>query len=365
MIILDGSHLEGGGALVRVALALSALTGKEFKVINIRAGREKGGLKAQHLQAINALKQICAAETNEIELGSTELYFKPGKVKKGIYEIDIGTAGSITLLLQALLLPCLFAPGKITLKIKGGTCGLGQASVDYLQNILLPQLQRFVEKIELKIIRRGYYPQGGGEVLFSISPKFKLREYENLNQLLEDLNFRTAKIKLIEQGQLEQIRGIINVSQELAEKEVAERIKKSAENSLKELNAPLTIRTEYSQTLSIGGEILLWAIFSHKGKVDFDNPVILGADTLVDKTKSSEQIGKEAAQELKTEIRSETAVDKHLADQLIQFMALLPGSELKASTITNHTLTNIYVVEKFLKVGFKAENNQIKVEEIT
>src|SRR3989338_7681362 len=355
MIILDGSHLEGGGALVRVALALSALTGKEFKVINIRAGREKGGLKAQHLQAINALKQICAAETNEIELGSTELYFKPGKVKKGIYEIDIGTAGSITLLLQALLLPCLFAPGKITLKIKGGTCGLGQASVDYLQNILLPQLQRFVEKIELKIIRRGYYTQGGGEVLFSISPKFKLREYENLNQLLEDLNFRTAKIKLIEQGQLEQIRGIINVSQELAEKEVAERIKKSAENS----------RKEYSQTLSIGGEIVLWAIFSHKGKVDFDNPVILGADTLVDKTKSSEQIGKEAAQELKTEIRSETAVDKHLADQLIQFMALLPGSELKASTITNHTLTNIYVVEKFLKVGFKAENNQIKVEEIT
>src|SRR3989344_2755263 len=108
MIELDGNYGEGGGALVRVALALSTLTGKEFKVINIRAGREQGGLKAQHLTAIKALKEITGAETNEVSLGSTELYFKPGKFKRGTYEIDIGTAGSITLLLQALILPAMF-----------------------------------------------------------------------------------------------------------------------------------------------------------------------------------------------------------------------------------------------------------------
>ncbi len=153
MIKLDGNYGEGGGSLVRVALALSTLTGKEFQVKNIRSGRSKSGLKAQHLAAVNALKEICNAETNEIKVGSTELDFKPGKIKKGIFKIDIGTAGSISLLLQALTLPCLFASGKVTLKVKGGTCGLGQASVDYLQNVLLPHLIRFVDKIELKFLK--------------------------------------------------------------------------------------------------------------------------------------------------------------------------------------------------------------------
>src|SRR3989338_6026985 len=171
MLTLDGTHLEGGGSLVRVALALSALTGKPFKITNIRANRSEPGLKAQHLHAIKALTQLCQAETNPIDIGTRELTFKPGKIKKGIYSIDIGTAGSITLLLQALILPSLFAPGKVTLNITGGTCGKWQASVDYLQHLLLPHLQRFVEKIELKIIKRGYYPAGGGEIILEISLK--------------------------------------------------------------------------------------------------------------------------------------------------------------------------------------------------
>ena len=95
MIILDGNYGEGGGSLVRVALALAALTGKEFTVTNIRAGRPEGGLKAQHLHAINALKQLCNAESSPVEIGSTELRFKPGRIKKGTYTINIGTAGSI------------------------------------------------------------------------------------------------------------------------------------------------------------------------------------------------------------------------------------------------------------------------------
>ncbi|MBI2124964.1 RNA 3'-phosphate cyclase, partial [Candidatus Woesearchaeota archaeon] len=93
MIILDGNYGEGGGALVRTALALSALTGQEFKVTNIRAGRADSGLKPQHLTAIKTLKEFCHAEINNIDIGSTELHFKPGKIKKGIYDIDIGTAG--------------------------------------------------------------------------------------------------------------------------------------------------------------------------------------------------------------------------------------------------------------------------------
>jgi RNA 3'-terminal phosphate cyclase (ATP) len=364
MIKLDGSYGSGGGALVRTALALSTLTGKPFSVDKIRAGKgDKGGLKAQHLHAIKALKEICGAKTSEIELGTKEFWYHPGKIKRGVYEVDIGTAGSITLFLQAIILPCLFAPGKVTLKIKGGTCGKWQASVYYLQNILLPHLQRFVEKIELKVIKKGYYPKGGGEVHLMINPRFKLNEYDNFAQFYEDLNFRTAKIKLTEQGELEQVRGVVNLSSLLEEKEIGERIKKSAENLLREYEVPMNVRVEYTNTLSIGGEIVLWGIFSSEGKVDFDNPIILGGDALIEKGKQSEAIGKEAAEMLKKEISSDAAVDRNLGDQLIQFMSLLPDSEILVREISNHTKTNIYVTEHFLDVGFKIEGNKVIVEE--
>lgn len=358
MIELDGSYLEGGGSLVRVALALSALTGKEFKVTKIRSGRTQPGLKAQHLTAIQALKQICQAETNEVQLGSTELWFKPGKIKSGTYEMDIGTAGSITLLLQALILPCLFASGKITLKVQGGTCGRGQASVDYLQNVLLPHLQRFTKKMELKILKRGYYPKGGGLVSLEISPEHKNRDFTSF---YEELGLRVKKLTLVEPGKLEQIKGVINASQELAGKEVGERIQKSAEMKLQKYHVPLNIRVDYANSLSIGGEALLWASFAQDS--DSENKVILGSDVLIEKEKSSEQIGKEAAEKLIQEIESGAAVDHCLADQLISFMALLPGSQIKSNEISDHAKTNFYVCERFLPVGFKCENNIINVEE--
>jgi len=362
MIELDGNYGEGGGALIRTALALSALTGQSFKVEKIRAGREKPGLKAQHLAAIKVLKEICQAKTSEVELGATEMWFEPGEVKKGIYNIDIGTAGSISLSLQALILPCLFAKGKVTLNIKGGTCGKWQASVYYLQNLLLPHLQRFVDKIELKVIKKGYYPKGGGEVKLEIYPRMKLET--DFGAFNEELQAKCAKIDLLQQGELEQIRGIVNLSTELQEKEAGERIKKAAEGSLKEFAVPKNIRIEYSQTDSISGEVVLWALFSEKGKMDFDNPVILGGDALVEKGKSSEEVGKEAAENLKREIATGAAVDHYIEDQLIQFMGLLPGSEIAVSELSEHTKTNIYVVEKFLPVGFKISGKKISVERI-
>src|SRR3989338_7510268 len=362
MITLDGNHGEGGGALVRVALALSALTGQEFSVINIRAGIEQGGLKAQHLHAIKALQKICNAETNEIEIGSTELQFKPGKIKSGRYEIDIGTAGSITLLLQALLLPCLFAPRTVTLKIKGGTCGKWQASVDYLQNLLVPHLLRFVEKIEVKILKRGYYPKGGGEVEVKIIPRFILSHFDSFELFWQNLQAKCAKINLTEQGKVEQIRGVINLSRELEEKNVAQRIRTSAVDVLRSLQVPVNIRIEHVQSLSVSGEICLWAVCSQNGNVDFDNPVLIGSDVLIEMRKRSEDVGKEAARKLMQEIQSGAALDYHLADQLIMFMGLLPGSEIYTSEVSKHTLTNMYVVEKFLPVKFEVEGKRIRIK---
>ncbi|HLC91390.1 MAG TPA: RNA 3'-terminal phosphate cyclase [Candidatus Nanoarchaeia archaeon] len=358
MITLDGSYGEGGGALVRTALALSTMTGKECLIKNIRAGRPNPGLKAQHLQAIQALQQICKAETNPIELGSMELHYRPGKVKAGIYHIDIGTAGSISLLLQALVLPCMFAPNKVTLIVKGGTCGKWQAPVEYLQNILLPFLQRFVEKIDVKIIKRGYFPVGGGEVKIEIKPQVSSDDPAVISLFCNSL----PKYHFEKQGKLEQIRGIVNVSSDLQEKEVAERIKHAAEVGLREFEVPKTIRVEYSNTFSTGGEIVLWGVFSGGAfSENSDATLFMGSSALVEKAKKSEEIGKDAAKQLAEEINSGYPIDPYLADQLIPFMALLPGSVINTRKITDHTLTNIYVTEQFLPVGFKIGKNMIMV----
>tara|TARA_Y100000310_G_scaffold257365_1_gene265408 strand:+ start:1206 stop:2249 length:1044 start_codon:yes stop_codon:yes gene_type:complete len=346
MITLNGQHGEGGGALVRTALALSTVTGKEFTVINIRSGRTQPGLKAQHLHAINALKEICGAETNEIKLGSTQLQYKPGKIKSGTYDINIGTAGSITLLLQALILPCLHAPSKVTLNITGGTCGKWQASVDYLQQVLLPHLRKFAKSIDLKILKRGYYPKGGGEIMLEISPK----KMETL-----------PVITLIKQGKLEQIKGRINLSRELQEPDIGERVVRAASSHLKKWNVPVNIDVEYSNALSVGGEILLWTVFSKDGEVDQENPTILGASVLLEKGKSSETVGKEVAQQLNENIASEFPVDEHLADQLIQFME--PGSKVHAK-ISEHTKTNTHIAEQFLPIEFEIEQNKITVRKV-
>ncbi|MBT4936213.1 RNA 3'-terminal phosphate cyclase [Candidatus Woesearchaeota archaeon] len=360
MIQLDGSYGEGGGSLTRVALALSSLTGKEFTVNNIRAGRPNPGLKAQHLHAIKALTQLCNAETNDVDIGSTELHFKPGKIKSGKYDIDIGTAGSITLLLQALILPSLFAPSKVTLHIKGGTCGKWQASVDYLQNVLLPHVAKFAEKIELKVLKRGYYPKGGGEVQVEISPKIKLNNFDTVQQFLEEIELKVPKIDLVTQGNLEQIKGIVNVSSELETKKVGERITQSTERELKKYEVPIQIRVDYAKTQSVGGELLLWALYSTNDSIDFDNPTRLGSSALIEKGKTSEEIGKEAARDLQKEIDSGASVDRNLADQLIMFMGILPGSQINVRDVSNHAKTNMYIVEKFLNIGYKVEGTTIQ-----
>ncbi|MBS3176870.1 RNA 3'-terminal phosphate cyclase, partial [Candidatus Woesearchaeota archaeon] len=170
MIEIDGSHGEAGGQIVRTALALSVLCGKAFRITNIRQGRPEPGLKAQHVQCIEALKKLCVCDVEGATLGSSTLTFTPGKFLPKNIEVNIGTAGSITLLLQSILLPCMFASKPITLKIMGGTDVKWAMPVDYFKEVLVPQLRRYCD-IDIKVIKRGYYPKGGGVVEISFRPK--------------------------------------------------------------------------------------------------------------------------------------------------------------------------------------------------
>jgi len=359
MIEIDGTHGEGGGQIIRTALALSTITNKAFEATNIRAGRKDAGLKPQHLFCIKTLEQLCNAKTGGAEKGSNKIRYIPGKIKGKTLEIDIGTAGSITLLMQALLLPCFFADKKVKLKLKGGTNTKWSMPIEYFQEVFIPHIRKFCEKIDVKLIKRGYYPKGGGEVEITITPKFKIKDYPDFDRFLEDLRKQNLHLNNIEQYHLLQIRGVSHASKHLENAQVAERQAKTAKFQLGKYGVPVNIRTEYCDTLSPGSGITLWALFSkQKEDLDLINPIIIGADSLGEKGKLSEKVGEEAAKKLIQQIDTGAPIDSHLADNLIPWMALFCPSSINVSEITAHTTTNIYAVEQFLGKIFEIDQKK-------
>jgi len=356
MITLDGSMGEGGGQIVRTALALSSITGQPFRITNIRESRKDPGLKAQHVHCVKALQELCNAKADGAEIGSRELLYIPGKISAKNITIDIGTAGSMTLLLQAVLLPCLFAQKSHTLTIIGGTDTEWSMPIDYFTNVIVPQYRR-VAGINVKLLKRGYYPKGGGQIEISIKPEVKRNEFETYDAFQKALTHKAFAMET--QGELSSIKGTSHASKNLANAQVAERQANAAKQALTNLKVPIEITTEYSDTHSTGSGITLWAIFSQKGDIEAANPTRLGADALGAPGKQSEKVGTEAAQKLLKEIQSKTPVDRHQADNLIPLIALCKPSTIKTSEITSHTRTNMQVAEAFLGKIFTEKDNTI------
>ena len=342
MLELDGSLGEGGGQMVRTALALSALTGLPFHMERIRAGRPRPGLKAQHLQAIKALQAICGAQVSPVATGTAELTFEPSPVQAGQYFFDIGTAGSISLLLQALIPPLLFAPGPTTLRLRGGTCGKWQPPVEYTQHVMLPYLQDFAT-IRLSIERRGYFPKGGGAVTVKIEPHFaSWKEAASLPPYAISVAPMPGRIS-----------GIAFASDSLAERRVAERMAEAARKELKDGGGQVQISTDYDPAYNPGAGIVLWAK-GHQSR--------LGADALGERGKPAETVGREAAQRLNRALASGAPVDEHMADQLIPYLALRPGSRMCFPSPTGHLESNIEMTEQFLPVRFESAGNAVQVQ---
>ncbi|HLC84712.1 MAG TPA: RNA 3'-terminal phosphate cyclase [Candidatus Nanoarchaeia archaeon] len=345
MIELDGSHLEGGGQIVRTALALSMVTQQAFRVTDIRKGRKDPGLKAQHLAGINALVELSGSRCDGAEIGSPSITFYPKPFMPKRATIDIGTAGSITLVLQSLLVPAILATKGTALEITGGTDVSWSPSIDYLIHVIIPQLQKYA-KIDIALLKRGYYPAGGGKVNVTIKPHF---DYENkhLAPLLE----------LVQRGRLFGVKGVSHCSSDLASARVSERQANAAQFALKRLGVPIDIQIQSPPSLSTGSGITLWAPHIIEGEVNMTNPVILGSDALGEKGVPAEDVGNSAAKALLEEIDTHACVDKHLADQLIPLLGLF-GGRIKTSTITSHTITNIYVTEKFLPRTFLIDEKE-------
>ena len=334
MIEIDGSIGEAGGQILRTACALSAVTKNPCLVYNIRKGREKPGLMPQHLAGIQALARLCNGSLEGDELGSQEIKFYPGQTYKERVFVDISTAGSITLVLQTLILPALFAPHPIKITFEGGaTDTFFSPTIDYFHYVFLKILEKLGAKGEINILKRGYYPEGGAGVEITLFPS------------------KLKSLNLTERGELQKISVISGASELLQDKNVAERQIAGVKEILGKLKLPTEEKVEYYPTQCPGSQICLIA--------EFENTVI-GADNLGKLGKRAEDVGKEAAFELLREQKSEACLDKHLADQILPYMALGSGkSKITVSEITNHCRTNIWVIEKFLSGKFEIRGNLI------
>ncbi len=335
MVEIDGSYLEGGGAVLRTASALSAVTGKPVHVFNIRQNRPKGGgLGVQHLKGLEAIAELCNGRIENTEIGSKEIWFYPGEIISKDLNIKIETAGSITLVLQTLTLPALFAPEPVKITFEGGaTDTFFSPTIDYFRYVFLPVLEKIGGKTEVNIFKKGYYPEGGAKVEVIIYPP----KLKNLN--------------LIKRGKFKKIVAISGASESLKDKKVAERQMAGVREVLGKLNLPTEEKIGYYPTQCPGNQVCL--------VVEFENTVI-GTDNLGKLGKRAEDVGKEAALELLKEQKSEACLDKHLADQILPYLALSPGkSQVTVSEITNHSKTNIWVIEKFAEGEFEIENNLI------
>lgn len=339
MIDIPGDYLEGGGQILRTATSLSCITKKPIRVFNIRLKRKNPGLKSQHLYTLKALTNLFQAKTQGLELGSKEITFIPNTdlIKEDNLEIDLRTAGAIGLALQPLLLVSAFKSKGISLTLKGGTCGLGAIPVDYYAYVIFPLLSCCGLKANLEIIKRGYYPKGAGLV------KVKIERIKEPKPIL-----------LTQPGPLTYIKGMSIASELLKNRQVAERQAQKASQLLsKKFSLPITIQTEYAQTLSYGSEINLVAYT--------ENNCILWSDSRGERQKSAEEVGKVAAEKLIKEIESGAAVDFHLADNLVPWLSLLGGS-IKTSIISLHTQTNIWVCELFFGKLFEVKDTIISVD---
>lgn len=364
MIKIDGGFGSGSGQIIRYSLGLSALTKKEFEVTNIRLKRANTGLRPQHVSCISIMSKLCSATAIGNCVSSTELKFSPGKLNSENISFDIGTAGSITLVLQSIIMPLMFLNKKNTITITGGTDVKGSMSFDYFKEVVLPQLKKYCSYIDIKLLKRGYYPKGQGVIELTTKPKFKIKDFKSFNDFQNHVIDNAKNIDLTDKGKLSLIKGVSHASTDLQKNNVAERQAKTAEFILKQFNVPVSIRIEYQDTLSTGSGITLWAIFSKENsEVDPNNPIILGSDCLGEKGLKAENVGMRASENLVRLIKSEACVDKNLADNLILPLGLFLG-KIKTEEMTDHIKAAIYVTESFIdkRYSVSCEDRIIEVK---
>jgi RNA 3'-terminal phosphate cyclase (ATP) len=323
-IRIDGSFGEGGGQILRSSLSLSLVTGKPFRIENIRANRQKPGLLRQHLTAVQAAAEVGSAEVDGASLGSKALTFVPCRVRAGEFRFAIGTAGSGTLVLQTILPALITADGPSRIEIEGGTHNPAAPPFDFLQRSFLPLIERMGPKVKLELERYGFYPAGGGRIVAEVIPTDVLKPIEldergeittkRATALVANLPYHIARRELITVGKQ------LNWDDELLHCE-------DTKNSVSPGNLVMIELASSAVT----------EIVTAFGK--------LGV--------SAEDVAKDAAEQARAYMHSSAAVGEHLADQLLLPLALAGGGSFSAVNLNMHAKTNMDVIRQFLPVNFQ------------
>lgn len=313
---LDGG--EGGGQLLRTALACSALTGEPFRLTDVRGARPNPGLRPQHLAAVEAVTRICDAEVAGAEAGSEELAFEPGAPVGGEYEVGVETAGSVPLVFDAVL-PLGYALGEpLSLRATGGTDVKWAPTADHHREVKLPLVGRAGLDAETTVERRGFHPVGGGRATLSLSPS------------------APRELELAERGTLGSMRVASLASGSLEEAEVAER---QAEAVLEALEVPVPVESTvaYVGGDSPGSVVFVRAAYGRS---------LAGFDALGERGRPAEAVGEAAAEKFARFESSAAAVDEHTADQLLLPLAVA-GGEVTIPRVTGHVETNAGMIRAF------------------
>ncbi len=325
MIEIDGSFGEAGGQILRTALSLSCLLKKPFRMINIRKGRKKPGLKPQHLTCVHALALISSAMVRGDAIGSTELVFEPDDPKPGDYFFDIGTAGSTSLLLQAILPPLIFAKEGSRITLTGGTHVPFSPPYHFISDIFAPMLSRLGIRVQTSIVNYGFYPKGGGKITAEVSPSVKLEA-----------------LSLVDRGEVKKVSGISAVSS--LPMSIANRQRETALRLLEQNKITVEIETLQVTSYSPGTFVFLKSA---------TKDCLAGFSSLGERGKKAETVGEEAAREFLDYFSSHACLDLHLADQIVLYLAVVNGESIfTTSRITDHLLTNLWVIEKFLGIKY-------------
>lgn len=330
MLEVDGSIKSGSGTILRLAVAWASILNEPLHVYNIRAKRSSPGLRPQHLEAVLTAAKLCNAEVEGATLGSQELRFRPSAIIGGEVEAQIGTAGSIPMLILTILPICAYAEKPVKLHIvKGGTDVTHAPTINYLRYVLLPILESMGLRTKIAIVKYGYYPKGMGEVIMEIQPCRKFGAYRRE-----------------EFGNVKSVAGL-SVCTFLADKSVAARQAKAANDTLRMQGheAKIQVINDQSNPLQKGSSLVLWATT--------DKDVILGGDAIGELGKPSEIIGREAAENLALEISAKATADVHLADLLVPYVALSKEESVYFTRfMTPHLDTNIWLTQELLNAEF-------------
>jgi RNA 3'-terminal phosphate cyclase (ATP) len=328
MIHIDGSYGEGGGQILRTSLSLAAITGKPITINNIRAKRKKPGLAAQHLTAVRAAAKICNADLQGDALGSTMLQFAPQTaVQSGNYIFDVteasqgGSAGSVALVLQTILLPLALANNDSQVILKGGTHVSYSPAIAYIEQVYLPMLRRMGVNAEIKLNAWGWYPQGGGEV--------ELRVKGNTGQL--------RGINIIERGDLQEVKGIAVVTELPAN--IPQRMVNRAVNLLHAEDIKTNIIPLRAKGIAPGAGLFLTAVYENS---------LAGFGALGRLGLTSEKVAEIACEEFLKFHQTSAPIDEHLADQLLLPAVLADeASQYRVAEVTLHLTTNAWVIQQF------------------